>query len=111
MSPDNRVWCPRNFVRYWTGDEQWNQKRLVSQGPPRVLVGTEDFDVLFTQHPGEDRSPVRGEFEQGTDASTTESSRPRTWARALLLRHRLGVLINRGSDRVEFDITRKIRSR
>jgi len=46
---------------------QGRQKRLVSQGPASLLVGTEEFYVFFPRHPGEEGSPVRGEFEQGTN--------------------------------------------
>jgi hypothetical protein len=43
------------------------QKVLVSQWSARVLVGTQEFDVFLSDHPGEKGSPVGGQLEQRTD--------------------------------------------
>ncbi len=58
------------FLLPWSPTQglfQHRQKRLVCQGTGRYAVCTEELYVLVSEHPGKEGSPVRGEFEQGTD--------------------------------------------
>ena len=43
------------------------QKRLLSQWSAGMLVGTQDFEVLFANDPGEEAAPLGGQLEQGSD--------------------------------------------
>ena len=43
------------------------QKRLLSQWSAGMLVGTQDFEVLFANDPGEEAAPLGGQLEQGRD--------------------------------------------
>ncbi len=43
------------------------QELLVAQKPARMPVGTEEFDVLFANHPGEEAAPRRRQLQQRTD--------------------------------------------
>ena len=46
---------------------QRRQKRLVSWRSAGMLVGTEQFYVLFPNHPGEEGTPVGSQRVQGSD--------------------------------------------
>ena len=43
------------------------QKRLFSQWSAGMLVGTQEFDVLFSNDPGEEAASLGGQLEPGSD--------------------------------------------
>src|ERR1017187_1110313 len=43
------------------------RKCLHSQWSAGMLVGTQDFEVLFANDPGEEAAPLAGQLEQGSD--------------------------------------------